>query len=59
MLTIDASITDPAANFNPYQNVAVVIVIVLAFIAVMGATWASWGIRQGARWKGTSTHYHH
>jgi len=44
-----------AGSFNAYQNLAVVIVILLAFVAVMGATWASWGMRQGARWRGTST----
>ena len=38
-----------AQKFNVYQNVAVVIVILLAFIAVMGATWASWGMRQAFR----------
>ncbi len=37
-----------AQNFNVYQNIAVVVVILLGFIAVMGATWASWGIRQAA-----------
>lgn len=44
-----------AANFNIYQNIAVVVVIFLAFIALMGATWASWGMRQSAWWKGTDT----
>lgn len=37
-----------AQNFNAYQNIAIVVVILLGFIAVMGATWASWGIRQAA-----------
>lgn len=37
-----------AGRFNVYQNIAVVIVILLAFIAVMGATWASWGMKQKA-----------
>ncbi len=36
-------------KFNVYQNIAVVIVILLAFIAIMGATWASWGMRQAFR----------
>jgi membrane-bound metal-dependent hydrolase YbcI (DUF457 family) len=31
-----------AGNFNVYQNIAIVIVILLGFIAVMGATWAFW-----------------
>jgi membrane protein YdbS with pleckstrin-like domain len=39
-----------AGSFNAYQNIAVVVVILLAFIAVMGATWASWGMKQGAWW---------
>jgi hypothetical protein len=39
-----------AGSFNAYQNVAVVVVIFLAFIAVMGATWASWGMKQSAWW---------
>lgn len=37
-----------AGTFNVYQNVAVVVVILLGFIAVMGATWASWGMKQAA-----------
>jgi VIT1/CCC1 family predicted Fe2+/Mn2+ transporter len=39
-----------AASFNAYQNIAVIVVIILAFTAVMGATWAPWGMRQGASW---------
>jgi len=39
-----------AGSFNAYQNIAVAVVIFLAFIAVMGATWASWGMKQGAWW---------
>lgn len=35
-----------AGSFNIYQNIAVVTVIVLVFIAIMGATWAPWGMRQ-------------
>ncbi len=37
-----------AGNFNVYQNMAVIVVIFLAFIAVMGATWAPWGMKQAA-----------
>lgn len=37
-----------AGSFNVYQNIAVVVVILLGFIAVMGATWASWGMKQAA-----------
>jgi len=40
-----------ASSFNTYQNMAVIIVIFLAFIAVMGATWASWGMKQAFRQK--------
>lgn len=36
-----------AENYTIYQNVAIVVVIFLGFIAVMAATWASWGIKQG------------
>jgi membrane protein YdbS with pleckstrin-like domain len=36
-----------AVRFNVYQNIAIVVVMVLAFVAIMGATWASWGIKQG------------
>ncbi len=37
-----------AGSFNVYQNIAVVVVIFLALIAVMGAAWASWGMKQGS-----------
>jgi hypothetical protein len=40
-----------AGEFNVYQNVAVVVVILMVFIAVNGATWASWGMRQANRWE--------
>ena len=39
-----------AGGYNAYQNIAVVVVILLAFIAIMGATWASWGMRQRSWW---------
>lgn len=35
-----------AGSFSVYQNIAVVAVISLVFVAVMGVTWASWGIRR-------------
>jgi len=44
-----------AGGFNVYQNIAIVVVISLAFIAVMGATWASWGMKQGAWWSDKNT----
>lgn len=34
-----------AGGFSVYQNIAVVIVIALSFAAVMGVTWASWGMK--------------
>lgn len=39
-----------AGSYNVYQNLAVIVVIFLAFIAVMGATWAPWGMKQAAWW---------
>jgi membrane protein YdbS with pleckstrin-like domain len=39
-----------AEKFNVYQNMAIVAVMLLSFIAIMGATWASWGIRQ-SEWR--------
>jgi len=39
-----------AEDFSVYQNIAIVAVILLGFIAVMGATWATWGMRQRASW---------
>ena len=44
-----------AGSFSVYQNVAAIIVILLAFIAVMGATWAPFGIRQAAHSDETGT----
>jgi protein-S-isoprenylcysteine O-methyltransferase Ste14 len=41
-----------AGSYSAYQNIAVVFVIILAFIAVMGATWASWGMKQRPWWGG-------
>lgn len=40
-----------ATSFSVYQNIALVVVILLAFIAVMGATWASWGMKQRDYWR--------
>ena len=34
-----------AGTFSIYQNIAVIVVILLAFSAIMGATWAPWGMR--------------
>jgi len=38
-----------ADKFSLYQNVAVGLVAVLAFIAIMAASWASWGIKYGRK----------
>lgn len=35
-----------AENFNVYQNIVAVVLIILGFVAVMGATWAAWGMKQ-------------
>ena len=37
-----------AGSYSVYQNIAIVVVVLLGFMAVMGATWASWGMRQAA-----------
>jgi membrane-bound metal-dependent hydrolase YbcI (DUF457 family) len=41
-----------AGNYNAYQNIAVVVVIFLGFIAIMGGTWAPWGMKQSSWWRG-------
>ncbi|MDR4490033.1 MAG: hypothetical protein R2685_03910 [Candidatus Nitrosocosmicus sp.] len=45
-----------AENYNIYQNIAIVVVIFLGFIAVMAATWASWGIKRSGegKWRNNS-----
>ena len=45
-----------AEDYTIYQNVAIVVVIFLGFIAVMAATWASWGIKQSreGKWRNSS-----
>ena len=43
-----------ATSFSVYQNIALVVVILLAFIAIMGATWASWGMKQRDYWHTTA-----
>lgn len=35
----------PATGFSVYQNLAIVIVSILIFFAVMGAVWVSFGLR--------------
>jgi hypothetical protein len=49
-----------AGSFSIYQNIAVVIAAIIVFVAVMAASWISWGIRyeqkygkgKEARWDG-------
>lgn len=38
-----------AGRFNIYQNIAVVLVSILVAMAILAASWASWGIRYGFR----------
>jgi hypothetical protein len=46
-----------AEDYTIYQNVAIVVVIFLGFIAVMAATWASWGIKQSreGKWRSSNS----
>ena len=41
-----------AGSFNVYQNIAIIVAIIMGFVAVMGAIWASWGLKQKAYWTG-------
>ena len=41
-----------AGGYNVYQNLAIIVVIFLAFVAVMSAIWASWGLKQRNWWRG-------
>lgn len=38
-----------ASNYSVYQNIAVIALILVGFVAAMGATWAAWGIKQVSR----------
>ena len=40
-----------AGGYNVYQNLAIIVVIFLAFVAVMSAIWASWGLKQRNWWR--------
>ena len=37
-----------AGSYNAYQNIAVIVVTILAFIGIAGAVWAPWGMRQAS-----------
>ncbi len=36
-----------ASSFTIYQNLAVILVSILVFFAVMGSSWAFWGMKYG------------
>ncbi len=38
-----------ASQFNGYQNVAIVLAVFLGGIAILGAMWASWGMKFARR----------
>jgi hypothetical protein len=38
-----------APGFTLYQNLAIIVVSILIVGAVLGAAWASWGIKYGCR----------
>ena len=38
-----------AQNFNVYQNIAIIVVAIVGFIASMAAIWAAWGMKEAAR----------
>lgn len=38
-----------ARTFTSYQNAATLVVIVMTFVAILGATWAPYGMRRSAR----------
>ncbi|HLB71965.1 MAG: hypothetical protein OIN88_13520 [Candidatus Methanoperedens sp.] len=41
-----------ASSFSLFQSIAIVLVVFLTGIAILGAMWASWGIKRGKGWKG-------
>ena len=40
-----------ASDFNIYQNIAIVLSSILIVGAVLGASWASWGMKHGRKFK--------
>ncbi len=40
-----------ATPFDLFQKIAVIVVAVLVATAILGAMWASWGIKYGREWK--------
>ncbi len=41
-----------ASTFSLFQKIAVILVAILVATAILGAMWASWGIKYGKEWKG-------
>lgn len=39
-----------AGGFNVYQNLAVILVSILVGIAILAASWTSWGIKYGYKY---------
>ncbi|HIH45048.1 MAG TPA: hypothetical protein HA257_08260 [Candidatus Methanoperedenaceae archaeon] len=40
-----------AASFNTLQQIAVILVAILAGTAILGVMWVYWGINMGKEWK--------
>ena len=40
-----------AADFNIYQNIAIVLASILMVGGILGAAWTSWGMKYGRRFK--------
>ena len=38
-----------ASNYTVYQNIAIILVSILIMCAILGASWASWGIKYGCK----------
>ncbi len=41
-----------ASTFSLFQKIAVILVAILVAIAILGAMWASWGIKYDREWRG-------
>jgi hypothetical protein len=39
-----------AISYSFFQKIAVILVAILVAIAILGAMWASWGIKYGKDW---------
>ncbi|HIC91073.1 MAG TPA: hypothetical protein EYP21_03230 [Syntrophaceae bacterium] len=40
-----------ASDYTVYQNIAIILVSILIMSAILGASWASWGIKYGHKLK--------